>query len=195
MAAAFTLVLGLLVLLAVPLDIAFAVHRRAEFGGGIILSWLFGLARMRLAPSRPRKEHRPRKPNRRKKRSAKSHLVRGSLTVLKSAALRRRVLRFVVSVFQSFRMRDLAVRVRLGLDDPADTGRLWGLAGPGIAFLEARTDADIDLQLSFLDAGFEAEARGTVRVIPLHLACVVLIFALSPAVLSAASMLLFGGRR
>ena len=45
------------------------------------------------------------------------------------------------------------------------------------------------------EACFEADARGTVRVVPLQIAFVVLTFILSPVVLCAASNLLLGGRR
>ena len=195
MFATFALVLGLLALLAAPLDIAFAVQRRLVFGGSVTLRWLYGLVRVRLPSIGRAKERKSAKPRRRKKRGGKSRLARRGLVILRNAALRRRALDFAVRVLRSFRMRDVALRVRLGLDDPADTGMLWGLAGPAVALLEARPDADVDLELDFVEACFEGDARGTVRVIPLELACVTVMFLLSPPMLWAVGTLLLGGRR
>jgi len=195
MLATFALVVGLFALLATPLDITFAIQQRAVFSGRVTLRWLFGLLRIRLPPSGPKKGPRPRKSRRGKRWASTSHLAHRSLAILKSEALRRRILRFGLSVLRSFRRHDLDLRVRLGLDDPADTGILGGLARPAIALLRARPSAKVDLELNFLEPCFEADARGTVRVIPLQVAYVILTFVLSPTVLWAASSLLLGSRR
>jgi len=179
----------------VPLDIAFVVQSQLAFGGSVTVGWLFGLVRVRLPPGRPRKEKKPPKPRRKKKRAADSRLARRGLAVLRNAAFRRRVLRFMGRVLRSFRMRDVAVHVRLGLDDPADTGRLWGLAGPAVALLEMCPGVKAELEPSFPNACFEADARGTLRVMPLQLAYVTLMFVLSVPVLRAAGTVLFGDRR
>lgn len=187
--------LALLVVLAVPLDMALAVRRRTSLEGDITLRWLFGLVQIPLLPSRSGKKRKPAKPRRGKKRAARPHFAHRGLTILRNAALRRRVLVFASSILHSFRMREMALRLRLGLDDPADTGMLWALAGPFIAALETHPAANVDLELDFSDARFDADAQGTVRVVPLQVAYVTLLFILSPAVLWAAGVLLFGDRR
>ena len=77
------------------------------------------------------------------------------------------------------------MRARLGLGDPAETGRLWALLGPLNA--AARNLARIDLQIEpeFLDPVFEFDARGACRLVPLRFLALAAAFLLSPATLRA----------
>lgn len=190
MAVIIALVVGVIALLAVPLEVSFSARREAEFDGSMTLCWLFGLVKVRLpagvaskAGSAP-----PQRPARRG--SKKTRFDRRILTVIRDGELQRRALRYVGRVLSSCRIRDLALRLRMGFDDPADTGMLWAVAGPVLAALESHPGTDIDLAISFLDPCLEGEVRGTVRVIPLELIYVTLLFAVSPPVLSVMRTLL-----
>jgi len=56
--------------------------------------------------------------------------AQGALTALRDAALRRRVWRLIRDLRQAIRLQRGHLHARLGLGDPADTGRLWALLGP-----------------------------------------------------------------
>ena len=190
MAVIIALMVGVIALLAIPLEVTFSARREAEFDGSVTLCWLFGLVKVRL-PAGVALETGETPPQRPAKwGSKKSRFDRRLLTVIRDRALQRRVLRYVGRVLRSFRIRDFALRLRMGFDDPADTGMLWAVAGPVLAALESHPGTDIDLEISFLDACLEGEGRGAVRVIPLELLYVTLLFAVSPPVFSAMRMLL-----
>lgn len=190
MAVIIALMVGVIALLAVPLEVSFLIRRELKFDGSVTLRWLFGLVKVRLSAGGESEagEIPTLRPTRRG--SKKSHFDRGILTLLRDGALQRRVLRFVGRVLRAFRIRDVALRLRMGFDDPADTGMLWAVAGPALAALESHPGTDIDLEISFLDACLEGEGRGTVRVIPLELIYVTSLFVVSPPVLSAMRRLL-----
>jgi len=90
------------------------------------------------------------------------------------------MLRFARQLWRAFRKRDLQLRIRVGLGDPADTGRLWGLPGPVSGILSGVDNASIELEADFVDAVFELDSRGNLNVIPLQLLYLVLGLLLSP---------------
>ncbi len=72
------------------------------------------------------------------------------------------------------------VRARVGLDDPADTGRLWGIIGPlTSALYRSRLDVEVSPVFHGPELAFQGAAE--VRVVPLQLLGTLLSFGLSPA--------------
>lgn len=172
--AAFTFLLVLVLLLAllavpVSLDYQFSWQRKPE--GRAVLEWLFGLVRVQLAPPATRRRAPARKrsekpPAAKTKPAAKKF---NPLPALRQKAFRRRILRFVRELWRALRKRDLYLRVRVGLGDPADTGRLWALCGPLSGWLSSLEGASIELEPEFVDAVLEIDSRGQLSVIPLQL--------------------------
>jgi hypothetical protein len=75
--------------------------------------------------------------------------------------------------------------VRLGLDDPADTGRLWGLLWPVVALAQALHGAEVRLEPEFLEETVQFQAQGRVAASPLRLLAIAGGLALSPATVGA----------
>ena len=75
------------------------------------------------------------------------------------------------------------MHARIGMEDPADTGRIWGLVGPLGMIL---SETDIRLEPVFDDTCLCFRAAARVRLIPGQLMALLLGFLLSPAVLRAA---------
>jgi len=180
--------LGLVVvlLLAVPVAVAFQFHGVEAFTGQVTIRWLFGLVRFRIAvpdvsKSRPRKKkkiepHATRPNAKAPKRRAGTNV----LAVLRQSAFRTRVLRFVRDFLRAARLHQLHLRMRVGLGDPADTGRLWALVGPLSAAAGNLRAMEIRIEPEFIEPVFEFEMRGQFRLIPLQFLALAIAFVLSP---------------
>lgn len=178
--------LGLLAfLLAVPVDVAFRFAGIEAFAGQITLRWLFGLVRFRIRiprvtkpePAKPGPE--PKAAEAREKPEARGRRA-NVLAVLRQAAFRRRVYRFVKDLVRVAHAHELYLRVRLGLGDPADTGRLWAFVGPLNALAQNLPNTEVRVEPEFIDPVFEFEARGRFLLIPLQFIVLAIAFALSP---------------
>ena len=180
------LLLSLITLLSVPVDLAFRVRRETSFRTELTVRWMFGLVEFPLKRRKPREKPAKPKAKKRKKRGRAAHLLPRLLGALRSAQFRRRLLRFCRDVIAALRLRDCGLRLRLGFDDPADTGVVWAFVGPLVALFEAREAANVDVGADFERETLEVEAGGKVRLIPAHLAWIVLVFAFSPVTLRTA---------
>jgi hypothetical protein len=170
-------------LLAVPIDVAFRVKGIEAFEGQVSIRWLFGLVRLQLRlPGRARKKPRtaPTKGSSATRRNRKAGGGRRNvLAVLRQAEFRRRALRFAADLLRAAHLRELGLWLRLGLGDPADTGRLWALLGPLNAAVQNLRGAEVRIEPEFIDPVLEFDARGRSLLVPLQIVALAVAFALS----------------
>ena len=180
----FALVIALL---AVPFEINFNIQRQEVFRSDVAVRWLFGLVRFRVpgkSVQKPQKKKLPkikRKAKARKK-SANGKAIKG---LLWNARFRYRAIQFVKDLFKSIHIATFYLRIRLGLDDPADTGRLWAVLGPLAVFLAALSNATVQLQPDFQSESLNLDSSGEVRIVPLQVIFTVLAFVFSPITIQA----------
>ena len=125
---------GLLaLLLVVPVQVHLHLERERTLRARLRLVWLFGL--VRLQPRLGRSEARRKEPPAGRRRGRVARRLAGGLV---RTDLLARTLAFLRSLLRALRPRDVHVRARIGLDDPADTGMLWGLVGPLGVLLSGR---------------------------------------------------------
>jgi len=175
--------LTLLALLAVPVDVAFSARRRERLNTRLSVRWLWGRVPLPVPEGgggSPRRKRRNRHP----KPGTPSRARRG-LAMVRSEDFPRRVLRLFGDLARRVRVRRLELDLRLGLDDPADTGRLWGLIGPASAMLALPPPARIAITPEFAGSVLHLDAHGSVRIVPAALVAVMLAFLLSPITLRA----------
>ncbi len=174
----------LLLLLAIPIHLAFQLRRIDRLQGQITLRWLFGLMRFRIPIPEPKGSRKKPAEERQKTNLRRKSKRRGSglnfIAVMKQTAFRRRVYRFVTDVLRAADLHDLQLLARLGLEDPADTGRLWALIGPLSAAAQNVRCARLRIEPEFMEPVFEFQAAGRVRLIPLEFLGLLVAFALSP---------------
>lgn len=190
---------GLLVLLlAVPVGVEFRLRGIDALGGHATVRWLFGLVRLRFdVPSGSarlsgrgtvREEGREvGRDEAREEQPRPARRARGDRAwqLLRDAAFRRRVMRLAHDLLAAAHLSALRLRLRLGLGDPADTGRIWALLGPLGATLRAIGAFDVHLEPEFMEAVLDFEAQGRGRLVPLHVVALGVAFALSPAAMRA----------
>ena len=106
-----------------------------------------------------------------------------AMAALRTPGLPAAAGRLLARLAGAVRLRRASAAVRLA--DPADTGRLWGLVGPGAAALPPEWRSRIHLRPDFSPGVGEVTGRLTARVVPLRLVAAVAAFALSPPALRA----------
>lgn len=196
--------LSMLMLLAIPLTISFSVVRREGFSGRITFGWLFGL--LHISPSIPTGAGRKRKcpvrapaepggpdgPDGPEAPSARTSADRNRVPAerlrraLKTRGFVRGVLRFLRDMARCVRFVSLHVAGRIGLDNPCDTGRLWGTFCALTGFLHGAERVRLRIEPDFDEAVFELDGRGEIRIIPFTLFLPFIRFVLAPATLRAA---------
>lgn len=205
-----TLLLGIasllvlvVLLLAVPLGIAYRIERTRQVGGRVDgevrFRWLFGLVRFRVTfPSAKQAKPETRedqgkartgKPQKSKRKKTSTGNGRDMLALLRQPALRQRVKQFVQDLLRATHAHDLFLRLRIGLGDPADTGRLWAFVGPLAAYVATLRTIDVYVEPEFFDPVFEVESHGSFRLIPLQFLALTAAFAISPPIRGAWSTL------
>jgi hypothetical protein len=103
------------------------------------------------------------------------------LAAVRRQDFRRRLYRFTLDLWRSIGSKDVRVRARVGLGDPADTGMLWAVVGPVSGLLSSARDISIMIEPDFVDATFEVDGSGRLTFVPLQLVTLVLGLLVSPA--------------
>jgi hypothetical protein len=176
--------LSLVALLAVPVTLEFEVSRRERLERNLRLRWIFGLVRVNVSSAEPKTAPRKHKPPKRKpKRAKRSTGGKGNvLRAIRDRRFRRRILRFARDLWRAFRKERLRLRLRIGLGDPADTGRLWAALGPVAGLAAVIREASIEIEPEFFDAVLEIDTSGSVTIVPLQLLLLSAGLMLSPSV-------------
>lgn len=174
-------------LLAIPIDAGFALERTEKLRGHVNIRWLFGLARFHIAIPPPPKQptHKTKAKEKEAHRRKQRHAPKKIVAILKQSAFRRRIYRFITRLLRAIHTHNLRLHVCIGLDDPADTGKLWALLGPVSAMATSLRRSEVRIIPEFTSAAFQFKSQGEVRVIPLELIAIIIAFALSPPTLRA----------
>lgn len=199
------LLVGVLLLFAIPVHVAFQLTGFNTIEGDVSIRWMFGLLRFRI----PIKRDEHQKPTSqeddasgidafdesasttsrgetRKSRRYRGEAAKNSpAAMLYHAPARRRLLRFLRELLYAVRIQELYLQMRLGLGDPADTGRLWAWLGPLNAAIGHCRQWRIDIKPDFMNAVAGFNTHGRVMFIPLRLIVLLIGFLLSPSVMHA----------
>jgi hypothetical protein len=192
---AIVVLVVLVAVLAVPIAVRFDVSWHGELEQRVDLIWAFGLVRKRLpfvdtrSPNVPRAARKSHEQTRDRSRRRRAHV----LAALRLKSFRRRLLRFLASLWHAIRKDHVNVAVRLGLGDPADTGRLWGLIGPCAGLLQRVPEMAVSVEPDFQDAVFDLDSSGALRVVPLNVLLIIVGLAVSPTFWRGIRVLRRGG--
>jgi len=190
----------LMLLLAIPVNLVYALKKDGGWRGRIIVYWMFGLVHVSLRPRRERKglreERRPRAG--RRTPDGGNRLLkrrRDVFAVLRTPGFMRRLIHLLRDLLQSARPRRVRIQFLIGMDDPADTGRLWGALAPlrflfGKKSIGKESSVSIELTPDFAGARFKGYSCASVQFVPLKMIALVLGFFFSAPVLKAATVLI-----
>ena len=164
------IVLFIVLILSIPIEMAFDTRRP---GAKARVGWAFGLLWKDVGGGKKK----PKRPKKKKKRpGAKTFrdflANRGSVNGLLKLARR---------IIGGIRVKQLDVHLRMGLDDPADTGMLYAVIWPILIPLNHIGSGNVQMDIRFEEAVLDFTGQGHVRVVPAQTIWAVLLFGLSPA--------------
>lgn len=174
--------LGIIVLLALPVDLAFLLRKDDRFRLDVSVAWAFGLLSTELGKTsdqptdlkaHPRKT-RPTRPG------AGKGKTRAAMAFLRSPGMPGRLARLARDIWRQFRVRRLDLHLTFGLEDPADTGRLFGVLAPMLTEAGRLSRLDLQVRPDFSQPTLALQSRGQIRLIPLAIIAVIFAFLLSP---------------
>lgn len=179
----------LIALLAVPISVAFRLNRVTNTEGVIHVRWLFGLVRVRIpvpGKAKPKPSHKarrtgfPAKPWRKDYVQKRDRGEQDAMALFRQPRFRNHVLKFIRDAWHATHARNLYLRLRIGLGDPADTGRLWAFMGPLAGLASNIKSATVRIEPEFVDPVLELDSHGQFRLLPLQFIALAIAFALSP---------------
>ncbi len=194
------LLILLILLLAVPVSLVFSLKKDGVWRGRIIVYWMFGLTRMTIRPGRVHEwwQSKRRRPMRKLIVSGGRGLVRRRrdlLTILRAQGFMRQLIYLVRDVLQSLKPRRFRIQFIIGMDDPADTGRMMGVLAPLRVFTGQRTigkasNVSLQITLDFSGPRFTGYSCASIQFVPLKMIVLFLGFAISLPALRAARALI-----
>ncbi len=186
----------IIALLAIPFDVKFKIHRHEEFYSDFAVQWLFGIVKFNIPNQRTQKpDNQPHTTKKRKKAKKKPANFGAAKDLFWNARFRYRFFKFVKDMIKTIHLAGFYIRLRLGLDDPADTGRLWGYLGPLAAFLSNFSNSMVQLEPDFQTEVVYLDSRGRMRIVPIQVIFTVFAFLFSPTTISALWKVFAQGRK
>ena len=169
--------------LCVPLDAALNVDTSAKPKFRLRVKWLFGLVsqEVKRGEKKPEEKKKVTKEKPKKKRGKGFGTI---LRILRIRGLLKQLKGLVRGVLGQFKIRELVVDFKLGLDNPADTGFLFASIGAITPFLNLPSQYQVRVQPSFEnEAVFEGYLYGVLRLRPIKLVTPFIRFVFSLAAL------------
>ena len=187
-----SLAIALVVLLAAPVSLLVRVERTAalDADASCRIVWLFGLVNLSFRPGKSARQRDSQQPgggtestsgaskSDKSKSDRRSHARRGpavALALLRTCGFVRRVLRLLADLGRQVRFEDLYLRAEFGLDDPADTGWVYGALAP-LLVAGTRGGFNVAWQPNFNRAGLQGSCGGRMRVRPISLVAILVGF-------------------
>lgn len=149
-------------LLSVPLEMSASYDSSRKPAFRLRILWLFGLVSRDL--NKPGTE-KPTESKRRRKRPRFSDMVK----IISIPGLWGKFLKLVRDIFRRIKLKDLDINLRIGLDDPADTGLLFAAIWPLTYFPWMPERYPVRLEPCFQEAMFEGHALAELRIFPIML--------------------------
>ncbi len=175
-----SLFLLLVLLLFIPVNLIFCFDTNHQPKTSLSFSWMFGLISKRLGG----KKKKPKVPRKKKEKKKGSRFKFWGL--LRTTGLLKQVLLLLKGILSCIHLRKFELQLKLGLDNPADTGFLFGYIYAVRGLLPAKSGIAINPEFS--EAVIEGQSRGTVTLTPICFAGPLFRF-----VFSKASLRLFWG--
>lgn len=185
----------IIALLAIPVTLTYQVFWPQVLQNDADLEWAFGLVHVRIPSSNSKApSSHGEEPKRKTDRSERSSRKKPNVfAAVRQEPFRRRIFRFISDLWRAIHKKDVYLRVRVGLGDPADTGQLWAVFGPVAGILANVREASINIEPDFFDTTVELDSAGSIRIIPLQMVYLTVALLLSPRVWQGVLQMRKGG--
>jgi hypothetical protein len=163
------IILFVILVLSIPVDMAFAFEAHQDVKATMRVGWLFGLVWKDI------RRRRKKKPKKKKERSMKP-----LLSALRTRGLLRRLLKLARQLLSCLKVRQLDADFRVGLDDPVDTGIMCSVLWPALVPINWFGPMRFRMEPAFDEPAFEGSLHGKIRLFPIQMVGPLLCFVLSP---------------
>lgn len=170
---------------------SFAITKKQHVEGYARIIGLFGLIKFQTnfpgVLKNKKKESVPHEQNllQLKNKAVSTKSSSQNFSLITRSVFRRHIIKFIKRILKTTHAKNLYLRCRIGLGDPADTGILWAVMGPLSDFLKNLQIIRIELEPEFINDGIEIESHGHFHLIPLQFIALTIAFILSPTTLRA----------
>jgi len=180
----------IILLLCVPLDVVLRVDMDGRPKFRARLAWLFGLVNKDLRREKEKPEEEKRVTVGKRKGRDRRADARLLFEVLRTRGLLGQLGRSFKSVLSRIKIRELGANLRVGLDNPADTGLVLAFVAPVNVLLSSSFSHQISVQPCFADEPvLEGYFFGTATLRPIQLTTPLIAFAFSLPALRAVKTL------
>jgi hypothetical protein len=184
------------ILLCVPLDLVFRtnIDERPKFS--LRLTWLFGLVTGELRQTKKKPAEKKAIEFERKTGDWIQRL-RVTFELLQTKGLLNQLSCFIKRIIRRIKVREFAANLKVGLDNPADTGLLFAFIAPVNLAINYFLPYPVKIEPSFTgESLITGNIYGTVRLWPIQLAATLIAFAFSlPTLRVAKKLVLYKWRR
>ena len=163
------IVLFVVLVLSIPVDMVLDLEATERAGTKMRVGWLFGLFWKDI------RGRRRKKPVKKERKDFMSFL-----SVLRVRGLPEGILRLIRRMFGRIKVGQMDVDIRLGLDDPADTGMIYSVLWPLLVPVNPFGPVNFRVEPIFDEPAFETSLHGRIRVYPIQMVGPVLRFIFSP---------------
>ena len=178
--------LFLVLLLAIPVDLVFYLEKEVDFKPRVGVGWLFGLVEKDISGKKA-------KPKEEKKKGERN--IKPFLAMLRTRGFLQRLFRFVKDIIRVIKIHRLKLNLRVGLDDPADTGLLFAAVGPAMVYTRSFSSLDVWVEPDFNQENFRGYCKGDVRAFPIRFVPPLMFFVFSPATIRAVKAMIVARRK
>lgn len=186
-----SLAVFIIFILCIPLDAVLHIDAYGRPKFRMKLGWLFGLVSKEVGKGKKKPKEEKRVAEGKPKPGKRRVKARTIFKILRTKGLLRQVKDLLRNVLRRLKIRELRVNLRVGLDDPADTGLLFALIGPATFFLGSSRVHEIKIEPSFEDEIVcEGYLHGALRVWPIQLVIPLLRFVFSLATIRVVKILI-----
>ena len=184
---------GLIIIaLCVPLDAILIIDTSEKPRFRLRMAWFFGLISKELhrEKKKPEKKKEVTEGKRKKKRKFEFSTV---LEILRTKGLLKQVKNLVKGILGQLKIRELAVNLEMGFEDPAETGLVFAFIGPATSLLNLPPRYQVRVEPFFNgETVFEGYLHGVLRLQPVKLVSPVLRFVFSLATLRVVKIFIMG---
>jgi len=170
-----------------PLDVGYRLKKDDNFRLRLSIAWAYGLLSKQLdkkldsSSEKPKGTKAVRKKTPARRRQTGKEKFRAAMAFMRSPGMSASLLKLAQNIWRQLRIRKLSLHLTFGLDDPADTGQLFGTLAPALILSNRLPRLDLQVQPDFSQPTLQAESHGQLRLIPLTIIGVIIAFLLSPA--------------
>lgn len=175
------LVLGVLLLLAMPFDIAFRLNTQERIRPRVTIGWAFGLVSKELSSQPDATSTVPPIDRLIPQAQPANRHGKAAIAFLRSPGMPARLYKLGLSLGRQLHIRQLRLHLTFGLGDSADTGRLLGALSPAVVLMRRCSRLDLRVQPDFTESILIVDSQGQFRVFPLAIVGVMIGFFFSPA--------------